>query len=180
MTMPTMFASLLQRHSRKFVVIKRLGLVAALYIIAFIASLIVSYHMRPQIRYSLKQADCSATAIAARNKTAGYVARSCVLIISATNLQKRTLYVDYDGVGGGPLGGSDPLIRINAAHNKFCYALPAGEGSSFTPNATNDITLHCSRIQNPPTNYDETSDTSPTSIEIGGPAKVILNVSLAG
>ncbi|GEM_PF-1203044 len=168
---------LTQNHSRKSKLLKLLALVAVLYIIAIIASLIITYVTRPQIRYSLKEADCSAAAIAARNKAVGYDARSCVLTISATNLQNRTLYVDYDGVGGGPAGGGNPLIRINAAHNKFCYALLAGNGSSFTPNATNEITLRCGGMQKLPKNYDEASDTNPVSIEIGGYTKTHIVVS---
>ncbi len=129
-----------------------------------------------QIQYSLKEANCSSEAIAARNTILGANLKSCVLIISAKNLQNKSVYVDYDGVGGGPAGGGDPLIRINTNNAKFCFVGLAGEGASFTSSAINNLTLRCAQIPNPPKNYDISSDANPTSITISGSSKTTINI----
>ncbi len=140
---------------------------------------VLSYTIRPQIRYRLKKADCTPAAIAARNETLGTNLKSCVLVISATNLKNKPQYVDYDGIGGGPGGaiGSKPLIRIYTTHNRFCYVLLGDKGPSFAASATNELVLWCSQTQHSPKNYDATSDTSPVLIEIGGQQKVTLDVN---
>jgi hypothetical protein len=66
----------------------------------------------------------------------------------ALNLQDSSVYVDYDGVGGGPIDGRKPLIRINTNNDKFCYSALAGRGTSFAPKATNNLTLRCSQTPN--------------------------------
>lgn len=129
---------------------------------------VILYVQRPRIQYSLKQSDCSSSAIAARNAAKGFESKACVLVISATNLKNTNESVDYDGVGGGPIGGSEPLIRIYNTHNKFCYVSVMGEGSSFTPHGTNELTLRCAGMDNPPKHYDEASDIDPSYIEISG------------
>jgi hypothetical protein len=156
--------------------LKRLGIVVGAIVLIVAAVQLISYITRPQIQYSLKEANCSSAAIAARNKTLGADLKSCVLAISAKNLQDKSVYIDYDGVGGGPAGGGNPLIRINTNNDTFCYVALAGEGASFTPKATNNLTLRCAQIPNPPKNYDMASDTNPTSIIVAGYSKTTINV----
>jgi hypothetical protein len=156
--------------------LKRLSIVGGIIVLFFGTVQFISYATQPQINYSLKEADCSSTAIIMRNRTLGADLKSCVLVISATNLQDKSIYVDYDGVGGGPLGNGRPLIRIKSKNNKFCYVALAGEGASFTPKSTNNLTLRCAQVPNPPKNYDENSDANPISIQISGYSKTTLNV----
>jgi len=165
-----------QDQDMKGLSFKHISIVLGVVILIIAAIQLISYATRPQIKYSLKEANCSSGAISARNKTLGADLKSCVLIISAENLQDKSVYVDYDGVGGGPAGGSDPLIRIYSSKGTFCYALLAGEGASFSPNATNELTLRCGGVQKPPTDYDETSDTNPTSIVIAGYSKTTIKI----
>ncbi len=146
--------------------IARLGVVIAVASLIFGPIILVGQQNRAKIHYSLKTADCSAETIAIRNKSNGYNSKSCVLIVTAHNLQNKSVTLDYDGVGGGPLAGLHPKIKIYSTDQKFCYALLGGRGSSFAPNATNELTLKCGGIQNPPKNYDQASDTNPTSIKI--------------
>jgi hypothetical protein len=162
-------------HDKK-ALLKRLGIVAGVIVLAVAAVQLISYISRPQIEYRLKEANCGSEAIAARNKFLGTNRKSCVLVITARNLQDRSLYVDYDGIGGGPAGGSDPLIRINTNKNKFCYVAIADDGASFAPKATNNLTLRCAQIPKPPKNYDMASDTNPTFITIAGYANATINV----
>jgi hypothetical protein len=164
-----------QYHDKKGL-LKRIGFVVGIFILAVTAIHLISYTTRPQIQYSLKEANCRIEAIAARNKTIGSNHKSCILIISAKNLEDESARIDYDGVGGGPTGGGEPLIRIYSSKGKFCYALLGGEGSSFSPGATNDLTLHCARVQKPPKNYDIASDTNPTAIVISGYSKSTIKV----
>ena len=144
----------------------RVGAVLAilLAVVALVGA--ISYVQRPQIKYSLQEADCSKSAIAARNRALGADLKSCVLVVAATNLKNTNEYVDYDGVGGGPIGNGDPLIRIYTAGNRFCYVALGGEGASFAPHATNDLTLRCAGVPNEPANYDMASDANPKYIEI--------------
>ena len=160
----------------KIGLLKRLGLVAAIIATVIICIQIISYATRPQISYSLKEADCSSSAINARNEAIKADLKSCVLVISAQNTQNKSVYVDYDGVGGGPIGGRSPLIKLHSANGKFCYALLAGQGASFEPRATNELTLRCGLVQNPQKNYDTTSDINPISIEIDDYSKKTINV----
>lgn len=164
-----------QNHDKKGL-FKRLSIVLGVIILIIATIWLISYGTRPQIQYSLKEANCSSEAISARNKTLGADLKSCVLIISARNLQDKSVYVDYDGVGGGPAGGGNPLIRIYSSNGKFCYALLAGEGASFSPRATNELMLQCGGVQKPPKDYDETSDANPTSIDIAGYSKTTIKV----
>ena len=164
-----------QNHDKKGL-FKRLSIVLGVIILVIATIQLISYTTRPQIQYSLKEANCNSAAISARNKTLGADLKSCVITITAKNLQNKSVYVDYDGVGGGPAGGSDPLIRIYSSKDKFCYALLAGEGASFSPNATNQLTLRCGGVQKPPKDYDETSDANPTSIVIAGYSKTTIKV----
>jgi hypothetical protein len=154
---------------------KRLGIVLGVVVLVAFVQLI-NYITRPQIQYSLTEANCSTTAIAVRNKAIGADLKSCVLTISAKNLKDKSVYVDYDGVGGGPAGGGDPLIRIYSSNGKFCFALLAGEGASFSPNATNKLTLRCGGVQKPPKDYDESSDAKPSLIVIAGYSKTEIKV----
>jgi hypothetical protein len=162
---------------------KRFGIVIGIVVLFFGAVKLISYvtqpQSQPQINYSLKKADCSSTAIMSRNKILGADLKSCVLVISAANLQDKSIYVDYDGVGGGPLGDGKPLIRINSKDNKFCYVALAGKGASFTPRSTNNLTLRCALVPNPPKNYDENSDANPISIQISDYSKTTINVDPA-
>lgn len=155
---------------------KRLSIVLGVTILVIAAILLIDYADRPQIQYALQEANCSGEAISARNKTLGTDLKSCVLILSAKNLQDRSVYVDYDGIGGGPAGGSDPLIRIYSSTGKFCYAPLAGEGASFSAHATNELILRCGGVQKPPKDYDKTSDANPTSIVIAGYSKTTIKV----
>jgi hypothetical protein len=171
-------------HKRsKAGLLKRFGIVIGIVVLFFGAVKLISYvaqpQAKPQINYSLKKADCSSTAIMSRNKALGADLKSCVLVVSATNLQDKSIYVDYDGVGGGPLGNGRPLIRINSKNNRFCYVALAGEGASFTPRSTNNLTLRCAQVPNPPENYDENSDANPISIQISDYSKTTINVDPA-
>jgi hypothetical protein len=156
--------------------IKRIGVVVGIIVLIIAAVQLILYITRPQIQYALQEANCNSQAIAVRNKSLGADIKSCILVVSAKNIQNKSVYVDYDGVGGGPAGGGDPIIRIYSGTGKFCYALLAGEGASFSPNATNKLTLRCGGVQKPPKDYDESSDTNPTSIVITGYSKVTIKV----
>lgn len=166
------------KHDRKGL-LKRLGVVIGVVVIFIALGQVIDHAAQPQIQYKLKKADCSNSAITARNEALGADLKSCVLIITAKNLQNRSVYVDYDGVGGGPAGGGNPLIKIYSANQKFCYAPLAGNGASFKSKAANELTLRCGLVQNPPGNYDEASDTNPTSIEVGGYSKTTIKVEPA-
>jgi len=156
--------------------LKRLSIVLGCIVACIVALQLITFEIQPYIQYTLKEADCGAPAIAARNKLLGAELKSCVLTISAKNLQDKSVYVDYDGVGGGPIGDSVPLIRIYSGRDKFCYALLTGGGASFSPGATNTLTLRCGGVQKPPKDYDENSDTKPTSIVIAGHSKATIDV----
>lgn len=155
---------------------KRLSIVIGILIVVIAAAIAVSYANRPRISYSFRTADCGSQAVAARNGTLGVSSKACVLVVSAHNTQNRSVYVDYDGVGGGPPGGREPLIRIYSGDTKFCYALLASEAASFAPRATNTLTLRCASLEKPPKNYDQSSDTKPTSIVIDGSPKTALPI----
>ncbi|HSW74806.1 MAG TPA: hypothetical protein VLG16_02955 [Candidatus Saccharimonadales bacterium] len=155
---------------------KRLGFTTGVIILIAAATQFFNYATGTQIQYSLKEADCSSQAITIRNKVLGASLNSCVLIVSAKNLQDKPVYVDYDGTNGGPAGSRVPLIRIYSNKGKFCYALLAGEGVSFPASATNELTLRCGRMQKPPKGYDETSDANPASIAITGDSKTRISV----
>jgi hypothetical protein len=166
----------MRKNRHKNDVLKRLGIVVGIVILIMVTIQLISYATRPQIQYRLEEADCSSDAIVARNKAIGADLKSCVLVISAKNLQDKSVYVDYDGVGGGPSGGGNPLIRINTENGRFCYVALAGEGASFAPKATNNLTLRCAQVPNPLKNYEMASDTNPTSIVIAGYSKTTINV----
>lgn len=173
------YRGLVRPDGRKMKLLITLGIVGGILAVFILIAAMVDYAGRPQIEYTVKKADCSSGAIAERNRTSGGKLESCVLIISAKNLKNQPAHIDYDGAGGGPMGNRKPLIRINATDGKFCYAGTAGEGSSFEPKATNDITLRCAYVSDEPKNYDMKSDTKPESIEIAGYSGATLPVKPA-
>lgn len=157
--------------------IKRIAVIALGNILVIAVVQAVLYMQRPQITYSLKRADCTKKAIAARNRAAGADLDSCVLVVAATNLKNKSQYVDYEGVGGGPAGGGGAKIRIYTAAGRFCYAGLAEDGASFAPRATNQLILRCKEVLHPPKNYDTASDADPAFIEISdGHSTVRLDV----
>jgi len=89
--------------------IKRIGTAVGVLILIVAIVQIAAYVTRPQIQYSLQEADCSNEAVTARNKVLGANLKSCVLIISAKNVQNKSVRVDYDGVDGGFISGGEPL-----------------------------------------------------------------------
>lgn len=140
--------------------------VVLLLVVAIV--ILVPYLTRPQIAYSVKTADCSTAAIKTRNKKVGYESEACVIVISAKNLQDRSVDVGYMNTGGGPLGGGDPLIRIYSGNDKFCYSGGIDIASlDFAPHQTIEMTLQCN-YGGTLNGQDTSSDLNPTSVVISG------------
>lgn len=139
---------------------------------------LIVYINRARIQYSVKEVNCSPAAISERNAKSGGSSKACIIILNATNLKNSAQHVDYDGVGGGPTGSWDPLIRIYTVGGKFCYASVMGKGSNFAPGATNELSLGCFGTPGgdlkDPKNIDHDANANPISIEIASQPKTTL------
>ena len=90
------------------------------------------------------------------------------MTINAKNLKNERVFVDWNGVGDGPFASWHPMIRINAADGKFCYA-GVSDPNELEPHESRNLELQCSgSSEKPPKSYDEQSDQNPTSIAISG------------
>lgn len=159
--------------------LKRLFIVAGAMLALFLAVTLISYFTRPQVRYTLKKADCSQTAIAARNKAEGAELKACILTINATNLKDTSEFVDWEGIGGEPFAGWHPMIRINAPGGRFCYAgvVELAGMHSLGPRESRDLNLRCSGYPSEkiPKKYDKRSDETPISVVIRNNPDVTLS-----
>jgi hypothetical protein len=151
-----------------------LGVVAMFTLI----TIVIAYATRSQIRYTLQKADCSQSAIDARNQEEGGDSKACILVINATNLKDTSESVDWLGTGGGPFAGWHPMIRINTAGGKFCYAGVNFEDiNNLGPYESRNLRIGCSNSsEKMPKEYDAHSDENPVSIEIDDWSDVILAV----
>ncbi len=148
--------------------LKRLGVVMGIIAIFVAIIQVILYATRPQVRYSLVKADCSSSSITARNKITGGAQKNCVLTINATNLKNEQASVDWNGVGGGPFAGWNPMIRINTVNEMFCYA-GVSNPDNLEPQESRNLDLQCSgSSEKLPENYNEQSDENPLSIIISG------------
>lgn len=158
--------------------LRRLLIVLGIVVAFVLVIIAIDYATRSQIRYTLQKADCSQAAIDARNLAEGGESKACVLIVNATNLKNTRESVDWQGTGGGPFAEWHPMIRINAANGKFCYAgVNFNDAGIMDPYESRDLRLRCiGASQKMPKEYNVRSDENPTSIEIDDWSDVTLPV----
>lgn len=158
-------------HINKKGLLKRLMIVAAILAVVYGGFLLLARAEGPHMQYKLVKADCSPTAIAARNQSAAYPSTACVIMITATNLKnKPEQFVDWDGIGG-VWAPPNPIVRIETAGGKFCWGSPNSEAAqNFEAHETKTLTLTCQQSNRYPGDYDTHAEAHP--------AKLVINDSV--